>query len=482
MRILFVPVFNYASALGSDSIYLISGDWCRAVCEADPEISFFRVLPNPGLKDHFRRFAYDYEPVHPRVHDVFTDMFTWYTMEESNNPWEFYRQFHPFFGDLAVDAVVCTSAAKMVHLKPLLTSVVDPKKFQRFFNFELLIRGHGSREVKDVTDNDTLLQATGELMAFNLFQSPMCQRMVTKAARKYVSASMSRRILEQSAMVYSGYDSGQAYVDDEGRNEKFTLILRGRFSPSKNADKVLALYNKFAARHDVRIVATTGGQSFTEIEGLLEQNKAIEFLRLKSKTEANAEMRKAHAFVFWSTHELFAGSVWEMFAAGLIGVIKRSDWLAGLLPDRYPYVFETESEAYSMLVDIHENYEARRADLEWMITYVRAKFAYDRSVPASVRLLREWTDNGTARPARDWLVELMRDKGGASMDIVAMETLVCENSERGKLALARHVFPGRVKASIGPLELVRAALAAGYCEDLESSTIRVEKRDTKLRV
>ena len=121
MRILFVPVFNYPNNLNADSIYLISGDWCRALCEADENISIYRLLPEPNnLEDKFKKFIYRYEPVHQRVHDIFVPMYSRYDMEEVNCPIDTFKRFHPVLGEFPVDAVITTSAIKTVFVKRIL--------------------------------------------------------------------------------------------------------------------------------------------------------------------------------------------------------------------------------------------------------------------------------------------------------------------------------------------------------------------------
>lgn len=465
MRVLFVPVMNYPNNLNADSIYLIGGDWSRAVCEADEDVSVVRLLPKQDLEDPYKRFKYDYEPVHPRVHDIFVEQFTWYTMEETNAPWSVYRQFHPLLGEIPIDAVVCTSAAKTVHVKPILTSVTAGD-WQSFFNFELLLRGLGSNEVSQVSEDEMILQGTGEVMAHNLFESPMCQRIALKSARRYLSASMVRRLNQRADMVYSGFDSEQAYVaPPEEKADQFTVMLRGRLTSSKKVERITSLYNRFhAAGHDLRIVITTGDKrGDSRVEDDLKSNRQIEFLNLKTKAEANDVMRQAHAFLFWSSHELFAVSVWEMLASGLIGVFKRADWFKGLLPDDYPYVFDTEQQAYAMLLDIYENYEQRREDLAWVSKWVKEHYSYSITAAAAADILRQ---GSLGQKPRDWLVELFKEHGPDRATIEELEDVVIEHSEQGKVVLAKHSHPRRVQRSIGRVELTRAAREVGYSEDL----------------
>lgn len=469
MRVLLVPVFNYPNNLNADSIYLISSDWSRAICEADEDVAVHRLLPKPGLEDPYKRFTYDYEPVHERVHDLFVEQYTWYTMEEANAPFDFYRRFHPLLGEYPVDAVVCTSAAKTIHVKPILTAVTAGD-WQSFFNFELLLRGLGSNEVSQVREDEMIIQGAGEVMAHNLFESPMCQKIAVKSARRYLSASMIRRLHDRADMVYSGYDADQAFVvPEEQKSDEFTVVVRGRLTASKNVERITSLYNKFhAAGHDLKIVITTGDRrGDSRVEDDLKSNRGIEFMNLKTKAEANKVMRKAHAFVFWSSHELFAVSVWEMLAAGLIGVFKKAEWFKGLLPDDYPYVFEREDQAYAMMLDIYENYDERKKELAWVAKWVKDNYSYRITAAAAADIIRS---NSLAQKPRDWLIDLIRDKCPERMTLDELAETVVKHSEQGKVVLAKYSHPRRVQRSIGPVELVRAAREAGFQENLKSET------------
>ena len=476
MRILFVPVFNYPNNLNADSIYLISGDWCRALCEADENISIYRLLPEPNnLEDKFKKFIYRYEPVHPRVHDIFVPMYSRYDMEEVNCPIDTFKRFHPVLGEFPVDAVITTSAIKTVFVKRILLVGGGETYPPAFFNFELLMRSNYSNEVSKVSDDELMLQSAGETMGYNLLESPMCRRMAITTAKSFVAPSLIKGIIKNSALVFSGYNEtfDPATIV---KNERFTLMLRGRLTGSKHVDQILDLYNKFyAAGRKIDIQITTGDVMMRSLvtEELI-KNDAIQVLRLESREEALRVMEKAHAFLFWSSHELFAVSVWEMLAAGLIGVFKREDWHKGLLPDDYPYQFDTFLEAYQMLSHIYENYDKVKEELAWVPGWVKERYHYENTTRTAAKIIR---DNVPTRKPRGWLPEMMIKHGKDEMTLIDAMKVIEENSEMGKSILAGY-NPSRVHRSVGISEIANALEQNGYYDVLTDRQPMYKKRAT----
>ena len=465
MRVLLVPVFNYPGNLNADSIYNISGDWAKKLVDSDDDMSVYRLLPELDDKDRVKRFQYNYKKVHDRVHDIFVPMYGKFDMEECNVDFELFRKFHPILGEYPVDAVVCTSAIKTVFVKRIFWTGGGDTYPPKFFNFELLIRGMDSNEVAKTYPEELLLQSVGETMGFNLFESPMCKRMATKCARTYVSSSMVKKIMENNDMVYSGYDSDEAFEVEDKEKEPFRIIVRGRLTNSKKAFNIVDLYNKFyAAGRNVEIIITTG-----EVRGLpkdikeeLHKNSNIKFMQCETKAEANEIMRNAHAFVFWSKHELFAVSVWEMLASGLVGIFKKEDWFDGLLHEDYPYIFDESLHAYTMLMDIYDNYDKIKKELSWVPKWVEETYAYKNTAPKSARLIRENTE--PIRKPRPWLVEMMDEHGKDEMTLDDCIQTLITNADMGE-SVFRGKNPSRMHRTIGVSEIANAVKQAGYEEN-----------------
>lgn len=477
MRLLVVPVLNYPNSLEADSIYTITRDWSAKLCDAMPDLSIFRLVPKLDDPHPFKRFRGEHKQSHPRVHDLEVRMFARYDLEESNIDPDVYLQFHPNVGSLAVDGVICTSSIKLAGVKRMLTAYGGFNNAQAFFSFDLLIRGLGSNEVSQVSEDEMLMQAAGQAMSWNLFESPKCERMAIQAARRYLAPAQLNGIQSRSMMAYSGFEDSECEpLPASEREAEFTVIARGRITSSKNVDEIMALYNaRFAAGHQINIVMTTGDLSGGRGLGdELKKNPRIKLMNLKSKKEANQVMRKAHAFVLWSSHELFCVSLWEMFAAGLIGAVYEADWHRGMLPPKYPFVFKTPAEAYTMLAEIQDNYDHWSRELAWVKDWVRDQYAYRNTTAKTAEFIRAAIEKDGHRPTRDWLAELFAKSGKTEFTMSGAIEWLKENLDKGA-AMVQGGNPIHAYATIGPRETYKALEAAGFKDTLTEPDARFVK-------
>lgn len=469
MRILIVPVFNYPNQLDADSIWNITGDWARRLAEAMPDAAIYRLVPEL-LTDRLRKFRYVEKQLHPRVHDLKVPMFARYDLEEANIDPNVYMQFHPVLGDLSVDAVIATSSIKLLGVKRMIEASGGRGHSPAFFAFDMLIRGLGSNEVSQVTRDEMMMQAAGQALSYNLVESPKCQRIGTGIARRHLAPSQVNRIHDNSFMAFSGFASDEVEaLPLEEREEKFTVIARGRLTSSKNIDQILGLYNaRYSAGHEIQVVVTSGDLGMPKsVKDELTKNKAIDFKNCETKAEANEVMRKSHAFVLWSSHELFCVSLWEMFAAGLIGIVKKADWHKGLLPPKYPFVFSSTAEAYTMLAELQENYDHWVEELAWVKDWVIDRYAYKNTTARTSVFVREKIEKHWKTP-RDWLVEMFAEAEPDAMTLEEGFQYVIDTAELGG-QIVRGGNPTRVHQSVGPREVAHALVAAGYVEDLEAA-------------
>jgi hypothetical protein len=470
VRLLLVPVLNYPNEIEADSIYTITRDWAGRLADAMPDAAIYRLVPKLDDPHPFKRFrsASGHKKHHPRVHDLEVRMFARYDLEESNIDPDVYLKFHPNVGDIAVDGVICTSSIKLAGVKRMLTAYGGFNNAHSFFSFDLLIRGIGTNEVSQVTEDEMIMQAAGQAMSWNLFESPKCERMALTAARRYLAPAQLNGIQSRATMAYSGFADDECDpLPLEDREKEFTVIARGRITSSKNVDEIMALYNaRFASGHDLNIVMTTGDLSGGRGLGdELKKNPRIKLMNLKSKAEANKVMRKAHAFVLWSTHELFCVSLWEMFAAGLIGAVYEADWHKGMLPPKYPFVFKNAPEAYTMLGEIQDNYEHWSRELAWVKDWVREQYAYRNTTTRTASFIRSALEKDGHRPTRDWLAKLFADSGENEFTLSGAIEWLKKNLDKGA-AMVQGGNPIHAYATIGPRETYKALELAGFADTL----------------
>ena len=490
MRLLYVPVLNYPNNIQADSIYMISRDWCRHMCDAHPDLAIYFLHPELSNEDRreqlqkkldkrekidplYRFYGY-YKKCHQRVYDFFVPMIAKFDLEETNIDPDVYRQFHPIMGDKPVDAVVVTSSIKLMGVKRQLMAGAYGDNSPAFFNFELLLRGAGSNEVATVNPDEMALQAVGETMGYNLWESPKCKSIATRNAARYLSIAGRRLIEESGSMVYSGFDHTQVQpIAQEGKFEEFTTIIRGRLTGSKNVDKILDVYSRFySSGREVSLLVTTGDvrHHYPALDKALQKNQSITVRRIARKEEANAVMRRAHAFLIWSSHELFCVSVWEMLAAGLIGIFKKEDWQKGLLPDAYPYIFdgtskECEKKAFTMLCDVMDNYEQRCEELAWVRDYVVDKFAYMNTAKIAGDVIKDKIRTDPLIP-RPWIRDIIAEHGWNEMTPLRSRDLAINNSKQGDTLLYTNA-PHRMQRCVGPNEVHVCMQQVGYVDTLE---------------
>ena len=254
----------------------------------------------------------------------------------------------------------------------------------------------------------------------------------------------------------------------EHRFKEFTVVVRGRVTSSKHIDEILKVYNRrHAAGHDIRILFTTGDMKNKldpTVQKQLESNSSIDYRQCANKFESITLMRKAHAFILWSSHELFCVSLWEMLGAGLIGAIKRASWHKGLLPDDYPYVFDNATEAYAMLAEIQENYDEVSRKLAWVRDWVVERYSVENAVCAASNGLLALIHDNTVEP-RSWVVDMMRNSRKKEFALEEAFDYIAARSEMGD-SVVKDRNPARVFTAVGPRELTAALKEAGFVEDL----------------
>ena len=206
MRILVVPIFNYPRNLNADSVFHVVDSWVRELVRQHEDLAVHRLLPELDIPDKTLGWqASGKVKPHPRIHDIRVPMFTHYDVEETHIDPAFFRKFHSIMGDLAVDAVICTSSAKLLGVFNTLTAAGGSRHRPVFVGWDLLLRGMGTGEVQGVTDGELLMQATGQAMADRVwFESPVAERMSMEVARKFVAFAQAKKIAANKDMAYLG--------------------------------------------------------------------------------------------------------------------------------------------------------------------------------------------------------------------------------------------------------------------------------------
>lgn len=468
MRILILPVFNYPSNLEADSIFNICLGMARAWARSG-RAHVYLALPDPRYRDTEYFSFGNFDPKaykEPGLTPVPIRMAGRYDYEEINLDIPVLMRFHPWFCDLPIDAVICTSAIKALAVRRLFNwheGLIRPI----IVSWDLLLRSSDSKEVAAVHLTELLMQAAGHATTTTYFQSPFCKRLAQADANRHVKPSiLGQSRLPAAPVLHSGFDDAfLATLEARPAPRPLRCIYRGRFTPSKRAQDVLDLFLKVKStgRH-IDVVVTTGGGTAAAKE-ILEANPAIQVEQIRSRDDSTDWLGRVHVSLMLSDHELFCVSLWEMIAAGVIVVVLDADWHHGTLHPDYPWVVKTEADAFGALCEIHDNYPRHALEFQRFSAWARETYAFQFTAPRYLDAIAR--DAGQIRrKARHWVVEMLRS---APRTMTMHEALrwIADHAEQGEAALSFYAGTSyRFGKTLFTQHLVDALMYLGYRDDL----------------
>jgi hypothetical protein len=346
------PTYSFAGNVGADSLYLIARNLIRASAEGE----CFWTLIVPDLPS----VPVDDLDARCDVVKVRMPMGVLYRMQEAAPDPEIVWRYAPQDGPRPVDVLVSMSPARTLNVANAWSMRTPAAGRPVLVNWDLLVRDDGSGEM--TTDEVELMQQAAGCWAadLNVFESPIARKMALSVARKHLSPSAVRKVVDSSLDVAQGIDvaSLDEAIRTVPRREKFTVYYGGRFSTSKRVNDLAEVIDAFYRfGRDVQFVVTTGsldGNKRAKFEARFPQ---VELHVGLSQEDAWRVMASCHASICFSTHELFGMAFWEQIAAGLDVVMQAAKWNADLLPPDYPWVCRGPLEAGAMLRQIHETWQ-----------------------------------------------------------------------------------------------------------------------------
>lgn len=472
MRILILPVFNYPSNLEADSIFNICLGMARAWARSG-RAHVYLALPDPRYRETEYFSFGNFDPKaykEPGLTPVPIRMAGRYDYEELNLDVPVLMRFHPWFCDLPVDAVICTSAIKALMVRRLFNwheGLIRPI----IVSWDLLLRSSDSKEVAAVHLTELLMQAAGHATTTTYFQSPFCKRLAQADAGRHLKPSIlgQSRVIE-APILHSGFDSGfLSTLEARPAPRPMRFIYRGRFTPSKRAQDILDIYlNVKATGRDVDVVVTTGGTT-RAMQEILDANPSVRVEKIERREDSMDWLGRVHASLMLSDHELFCVSLWEMIAAGVIVVVLDADWHRGTLPGNYPWVVATEKDAFGALCEIYDNYPKHFAEFQKFATWARETYAFKATAPKFFDALAR--DAGQIRrKARLWVVEMLR-KAPPRLTMQEALEFIADNAEQGEAALSFYAGTSyRFGKTLFTQHLVDCLMYLGYRDDFSKAT------------
>ena len=212
--------------------------------------------------------------------------------------------------------------------------------------------------------------------SLNWFLNEDEKRIALKEMEQYQSASQIYKSLQNSVVEGLWVRTKQLLevVESTPKNEKFSVFWGGRISPDKRPEKMVELMEKFYSfGRDVRQVVTTH-QENPHLGKLVTAASSIETLKFSCKREEFlATSASCHMFLCTSDVEGFPTGFWEQLYLIQVGIFPDKKWVRANLPDNYPFIYKSMTEAHTMTRWIQENYEQALYEVRWLREFIEKK-------------------------------------------------------------------------------------------------------------
>lgn len=282
---------------------------------------------------------------------------------------------------------------------------------------------HPIKEGQFTVDEMRVRGSVGSLLQhdFNQFFIPYEVDLMTEIARKYVSMSEIKRMLDNKIVEPMGIDftlidsvvsANKKKRKDPG--EVIRFFYGGSFAPKKRMPEMLSIVkNLFRAGKNVKFTITSQMSSLPENSELSDED-------VKSYCEINfgcdrmkfiQKMGEADVFFCFTKNESMGLAYFEMLYSGMIGVFLDRPWLKGLLPKGYPFLARTINEAETMAKDIAGDYNSAREKLNAIDVqgFLNEKFGYRKVARRWYEAVQKEVDARTKACGKSWISRLITD-------------------------------------------------------------------------
>lgn len=413
MRICLFPVYSSRFVPASPSINFVRALIVRAQ-EIDPKTTFYVIAPS---KDDP---AWEYGKLDvlgglPRTHVVYLPMYRNQFDDLSLITRDFWERFNERFGDLYFDV--------LINERPMLAPML-----QKLAAFHLEGRSRVpvvinraqivvKKEWFKLGEFCELQEIVGMYSAPTVFQSPHQLKMAVNVARKYLKPAQIEVIKKNAVVFPLGIDCTEVdAINGEERkvkNEEVTINYSHKiFLEQKFMESLTIMDSVLAGGRHVRVQVVTG--SAESKFSMLKRARKFRHMEIHGRMDRPSflrQMAKAHIFISNSWYEDFSATVVEQIYTGLIPVLVRADWSEYLVPDDYPFLFESMTDGQGMLRYVVDNYEEIRD--EW--------------VPRLQAHVLEHFDLGTiAADMFEWMKQMRFDRDGVNALTPMMRELADE--------------------------------------------------------
>ena len=390
------------------------------------------------------------------------------------------EMFSKHGGKYITDVVITSKAAIIPYLQVLLSDYEHCKNIP-CFHIEPGVtdtEGHNYFE----GDSRLMLVSAGYVYGTPVFLTDYERARAARLASKFFSPYRISQMMRKAIVTSVGVHCAvlDELIRDIPKRERFTLFYGGRLNRTKRPERIIEVYDKFFSYgRDLDIVVTTGTRKSTFCKQWGEITKGRPNINVRFQCPREEYLRIAtscHAFIVWSVSEAFPVGFWEQMYMGLIGLFPKTNWAVKQLPEGYPWIFSSKTEAYAMLKEIYDDYPGAVSRTAWIRDYIRenhdAGAVYERILENAIVQMNAKHTYRIGRGAKQLLEEVLEnDMVGDEFRLIEVlkgmekrgDTFKADLAERMRTMVTIHYYPNNY-------DVYRELLNMGYvdiCQDEE---------------
>lgn len=401
MRVVIVPVISSRHLASAPSLNFIHS-FIEQSLVYDPQAVFTIVLPSESPEWNYEGFD-SFQDV-PRTHIFKTAMYRNQFDDLTLITRDLWEALNERFGTHYFDVIMNEKPSLAPMLKKLSSFHVKSKsRIVPILNRDQMIVQE--KWFKNAQQEE-LLEVFGWLTAPTIFQSDHQLLEAVGVARKYLLPIHVERLKNKSLVYPLGVDCDD--IDringdisypavDENDGEVVINYSHKLFMEQKFLDSLKIMDSIFAGGRKVKLQIVTGSSpmKMSMIKGA-RQYKYMDIHGRSNREQFLRLSKQAHVFISNSYYEDFSATVVEQLYSGVIPVLLNKPWSRYLLPEGYPYLFNTPDEGNMMIRYVVDNYK-EVAD-EWRQKIVdKVRNEFDLKVIAVNMYKRLEAEHATAK-------------------------------------------------------------------------------------
>lgn len=358
MRLVIVPIITFENIEG-ESEFVMFRQFARDVTRRF-DVFVYMVVPKTARSRIVseRRLWYVFEDETQNFFDT-----------QASVPLSLPELFNPRKGKYVVDAVLTSRTNAAAYMSRLLWDARGDRV--PVFIDESMAADFESL-VSPVTDDvDLMNRSMGYACAAgNFFDTDLERENALRAARRYMTGSMYRKIEEKSFVIPCGVSIEKLEKAKERviKSDRFTIGFGGRFNEMKRIDHLVEILSDFyKGGRNARIVLSSP-KSEQGFEGILRKQypelevftdvPSHEFVRMAAGWDIMLNTSKIEGFSVGFTEQLYLVPV---------VIMPKLRWVRDILKehfDTYPFLYSNFTEAAAMLRWCFDNYEEAKKKCE----------------------------------------------------------------------------------------------------------------------